>query len=60
VELREGGSFIGTYLASPDSNIGLEQDATLIGALYDKNIDLKERVQLAGTQTLYLIFGTVP
>ena len=60
IELLENGSFMGTFLGSASSDVKLERDATLIGALFGKTIEVKDRVQMTGAPALDLIFGTAP
>ena len=57
IELREGGSFIGTFLGSSAADVELKSDAILIGALFGKKIDVKDRAQLIAAPALDLIFG---
>ena len=54
---RPKGRFWGTLLGSSSSDIKLERDAVLDGALFGKKINVKERVQLIGVPALKLIFG---
>ena len=47
LELGKQGSYLGTFLA-PNGKVKLEDDATLVGALYGKGVTLGKRVGITG------------
>jgi len=54
VDLRDGGHFLGTFLA-PNAVIELHEDASLIGALFGWEVDVEQRTTVVGMPALELI-----
>ena len=54
VDLRDGGHFLGTFLA-PHAVIELHEDASLIGALYGWEVDVEQRTTVVGMPAVELI-----
>jgi cytoskeletal protein CcmA (bactofilin family) len=56
VTLHLNGVYLGTFLA-PNGTINLEQGATLTGALYGQNVNVKHRARLIGAPAVALLFN---